>query len=100
MSEEIKFEENDVVGEATLDVISQADKFNSWMYNTIKPHCSGKVIEIGSGIGNISNFFLNDDFKLMLTDIRQGYCNNLQEKFGDHPQLPGCRSHGPDRSGV
>ena len=42
MIEKIKFEEEDVSGAITLDIISKADKFNQWMYQTIKPFCKGK----------------------------------------------------------
>jgi len=89
MSEEIKFEENDAIGEATLDVIAKADKFNRWMYDTIKPYCKGKTLEIGSGIGNISTFFLNDGFEMVLTDIRQNYFEKLNQNFSEYPNFLG-----------
>ena len=81
MKAEIKFEEHDLIGESTLDVIAKANKFNKWMYNTIKPFCKGKILEVGSGIGNISNFFMQDKFELMLTDIRKEYCSKLEAKY-------------------
>ncbi|AEH02077.1 bifunctional 2-polyprenyl-6-hydroxyphenol methylase/3-demethylubiquinol 3-O-methyltransferase UbiG [Lacinutrix sp. 5H-3-7-4] len=89
MSQEIKFEENDVIGEATLDVIAKADKFNRWMYQTIKPYCKGKTLEIGSGIGNISTFFLEDDFEMVLTDIRQNYFEKLNQNFNQYSNFLG-----------
>jgi SAM-dependent methyltransferase len=81
MTRQFEFEENDAVGEDTLDVISDADAFNGWMYNSIKPFLKGRVVEIGSGIGNISQFVLNDGFELMTTDIREGYCQRLKAKL-------------------
>jgi len=81
---EIKFKEHDLVGKINLDVIAEADKFNRWMYNNIKPFCKGKILEIGSGIGNISNFFIQDNFELMLTDIRQGYCSKLEILYSNN----------------
>ncbi|WP_204346117.1 methyltransferase [Psychroserpens algicola] len=89
MATEIKFEEQDVVGESTLEVIAKADKFNRWMYQTIKPFCKGKVLEIGSGIGNISTFFMDDQFEIMLTDIRKGYCEKLEATFQQNPYFLG-----------
>ena len=85
MKKDFKFSENDYIGEKTLDVIAEADKFNQWMYNTIKPFLSGRVLEIGSGIGNISKYVLNDNFHLMMTDIREGYCSKLKNNYGDNP---------------
>ena len=87
MAQEIKFEPIDVIGQETLDVISQADRFNYWMYETIRPHCKGAVLEIGSGLGNISQCFLNDQFSITLTDIRANYSQVLRQKFQQHPTL-------------
>ncbi|CAH8284671.1 methyltransferase family protein [Mariniflexile fucanivorans] len=81
MTEKIKFEEEDVSGAITLDIISKADKFNQWMYQTIKPFCKGQILEIGSGIGNISNFFIKDNYDIFLSDIRASYCLELEKKF-------------------
>ncbi|WP_299888245.1 bifunctional 2-polyprenyl-6-hydroxyphenol methylase/3-demethylubiquinol 3-O-methyltransferase UbiG [uncultured Lacinutrix sp.] len=89
MPKEIKFEENDAIGEATLDVIAKADKFNRWMYETIKPFCKGKTLEIGSGIGNISTFFLEDGFEMVLTDIRQNYFEKLNRNFNQYSNFLG-----------
>lgn len=90
MMEVSAYEENDQVGEHTLNVISDADNFNKWIYHTIKPHCKGKLLEIGSGIGNISNFFLQDGYEIMLTDLRKGYCSQLELSFGQQPSFLGA----------
>lgn len=78
---DFQFKEVDAEGWETLDVIAQADKFNRWMYETIKPFCQGKVLEIGSGIGNISMYFVKDKFEITLTDIRANYCELLKKNF-------------------
>lgn len=83
------FKEIDEVGSDTLDVISDAEKFNNWMYQTIRPYCSGKVLEIGSGIGNISSHFIKDGYNITLTDIRAQYCTRLEEKFAGQPNVDG-----------
>lgn len=89
MEQPFAFQEVDTVGEDTLDVISKADRFNKWMYQTIKPHCHGKVLEIGSGVGNISQFFLHDGFQIQLSDIRTGYCKRLDQTFRHYPSFLG-----------
>lgn len=87
----IEYKAIDQVGSDTLDVISDATKFNRWMYETIKPHCKGKILEIGSGVGNISQFFLDDGATIVLSDIRQVYCDRLEDKFKDQKTLEGIR---------
>lgn len=89
MSKKIEFVEIDVSGEKTLDAVAEADKFNDWMFNTIRPFCSGEILEIGSGIGNISQFFLDNDYQICLSDIRSNYCNKLSNKFSSYPNLLG-----------
>ena len=88
-SESFTFKEKDEVGLDTLDVIAEAEKFNRWMFETIAPHCFGKVLEIGSGIGNISAFFIERKFDITLTDIRVEYCKKLEEKFGGNKNVEG-----------
>jgi 2-polyprenyl-3-methyl-5-hydroxy-6-metoxy-1,4-benzoquinol methylase len=73
--------EVDEEGHLTLDVISKADRFNRWMFDTISPFCKGNILEIGSGIGNISQFFIAEDRQFTLSDLRKNYCSILSDKF-------------------
>ncbi|MDT8414101.1 MAG: class I SAM-dependent methyltransferase [Flavobacteriaceae bacterium] len=73
--------EIDIEGHDTLDVISKADRFNRWMYDTISPYCQGKILEIGSGIGNISQFFIAENKPISLSDVRENYCSILSNKY-------------------
>jgi len=80
---EFEFKAIDKEGMETLEAISQAKRFNRWMYETIKPFCQGRVFEIGSGIGNISQQFIDDGRKITVSDIRDNYCDYLTNHFGD-----------------
>lgn len=84
-----RFHEGDHAGQKTLETIARADRFNEWMYRTIVPHCSGKILEIGSGIGNISQFFLRSGSirSITLSDIREDYCRLLHQKFSLYETL-------------
>jgi len=77
------FKEVDPEGYATLKVISDAVNFNDWTFEVIRPFCKGRILEIGSGIGNISSRFLDKGYDLTLSDIRINYCSFLSEKFPD-----------------
>lgn len=80
---------NSEYGTKTLEIISDANSFNRWMYETIIPHCFGEILEIGSGIGNISHFFIEDGKNITLSDIEKRYFPQLKEKFGHHKNLGG-----------
>lgn len=89
---EFAFKPVDTEGEDTLNTIALADHLNSWMYNSIKPFCHGKILEIGSGVGNISEYFLNDNSSILLSDIRDGYCESLRKKFAGSNTLLGIET--------
>ncbi len=86
---DMQFDGRDPIGEKTLAAIASADKFNQWMYDTIKPYVKGHLLEIGSGIGNISQHFLLNNTNTTLTDLRQSYCDVLEQKFKNYPNLKG-----------
>lgn len=73
--------EKDEQGRKTLEVIKAANRFNYWMYSTIKPFCKGRILEIGSGIGNISRFFIEDSFDINVSDIRPEYIEYLKSEY-------------------
>ncbi|MGG7036924.1 MAG: class I SAM-dependent methyltransferase [Flavobacterium sp.] len=77
----MEIKEIDLEGLATLSVIEKADRFNGWMYHTIAPFCKGRILEIGSGIGNISQFFIANKQEIVLSDLRDNYIDILKSKF-------------------
>lgn len=77
----MSLKEIDLEGMETLHVIEKANKFNRWMYETIKPFCKGKILEIGCGIGNISEFFIQDSQDIVLSDLRENYLEIVSKKF-------------------
>lgn len=66
-----------------LERMSEAPKFNHWMYNTISPFLSGKILEIGSGIGNLSDYFVEDKKNISLSDYDNSYVLLLKEKYNN-----------------
>ncbi|MCK5857051.1 MAG: class I SAM-dependent methyltransferase [Bacteroidales bacterium] len=87
MNNSFKYKNIDLEGMETLHLMAEADRFNHWIYHTIKPFCSGKILEIGSGIGNISNYFIDNNQDITLSDIRQNYVNLLQNKHQEKASL-------------
>lgn len=68
-------------GYEALQILSSAAAFNKWMYSSIAPFTSGNILEIGSGLGNISNFFVQADSSITLSDIDEFYLDYLKKKF-------------------
>ena len=87
---EFAFKEKDQEGLVTLETLSKADHFNSWMFETILPEVEGeRILEIGSGIGNISRLFLEKGYEITLSDVRSHYCQHLQRTFHSFKNLGG-----------
>lgn len=71
----------DPEGQETLEGLEGALAFNRWMYESIAPYCQGEILEIGSGIGNITSFFVASKQKITASDLRPHYLEKLNEKF-------------------
>ncbi|MCH8254097.1 MAG: class I SAM-dependent methyltransferase, partial [Gemmatimonadetes bacterium] len=78
--------------------MAEAPAFNRWMFDRLAGWIGSRVLEIGSGIGNMSQFFIDRD-QVVLTDTESAYRLVLQAKFGARgnvavvalslPHLPG-----------
>lgn len=75
----------DEVGLSTLLNISEADKLNTWMFESVRAYMKGKTLEIGSGIGNLSSVFVKHSMPLYLSDYSEEYCRYLKKKFTSEP---------------
>jgi SAM-dependent methyltransferase len=73
----------DPSGLKTLEIFSKARHFNRWLFKSFASYCKGNILEIGSGTGNISRWLLEMGNAITLSDLRNEYCNRLQEKFGN-----------------
>ena len=72
---------SDNEGFLTLSAISSATNFNKWMSDIVKKRAKGKILEIGSGIGNISQFFVANKTNIHLSEINLEYVSYLKKKY-------------------
>jgi SAM-dependent methyltransferase len=79
--------QEDRAGLETLELFSDAGRFNKWMFERIEGDCRGSILEIGSGIGNISAFLLERFTDVTLSDIQPEYCRRLKRTFGERRSL-------------
>jgi SAM-dependent methyltransferase len=77
----------DPVGLHTLEVIAKADRFNRWMYDQFKHQLKGEILEIGSGIGNISKLVIEEGRTVTLSDYSEEYCDSLKKKFAQDKKV-------------
>jgi SAM-dependent methyltransferase len=77
----------DPVGLETLELFADTDHFNKWLFETLAPYFKDNLLEIGSGIGNISAFLIDRFKEVTLSDLRETYCSILRTKFEQRTQL-------------
>ena len=67
----------------SLEVMEELYNYNHWIFNKIRPWLKGKVCEIGSGTGNITQFLLNYD-KVVGIDPNGESLKIAKARFVDH----------------
>jgi glycosyltransferase involved in cell wall biosynthesis len=73
-------------GSHVLGRISRAPRFNAWMADTIRPYCGQKVLEIGSGTGNLTRRLVPRG-RYVASDVNPLYLQTLRGLTADRPYL-------------
>jgi SAM-dependent methyltransferase len=69
----------------TLAILSQANQYNRWMFETIRPFLGRRIIEIGSGIGNFTGALLsNGGAEIVVTDTSPAYLQRLTDRLAEY----------------
>ena len=74
-------ERTSATGRGTLEVLSDTPKLNRWIYSRLAAGVRGDVLEIGSGIGNISRLIRPQCESLVATDTEPEYLEQLRRAF-------------------
>jgi glycosyltransferase involved in cell wall biosynthesis len=65
----------------TLKSVSRSKKYNRWTLLEVAPFLGARLMEAGSGIGNLSSLLLNRE-RLLLVDYRADYVQQLHHRYG------------------
>lgn len=77
---------DDKYGHDILFSLSRTHRFNRWMADTIKPWVGQRVLEIGSGMGNLMQQFLPRD-EYTASDIDSLHLRYLTNRYGDRDHI-------------
>jgi SAM-dependent methyltransferase len=69
------------------------------MFDRLRRWVGRRVLEIGSGIGNLSAFLLDAE-RLVLTDTREEYLDRLRARFAQHSNVAVARLYLPAELGA
>ena len=87
------------MGAETLEQLSGAARYNRWMFDRLRRWVGRRVLEIGSGIGNLSAFLVDRE-RLVLTDTREEYLERLRQRFAEHRNVAVERLYLPNEHGA
>ena len=76
----------DEYGSHILVELERARRFNLWLGRTLRPHIGERVLEIGAGIGNLTNQFIPREVYLA-SDINPNYLHYLNSYSLGKPYL-------------
>jgi SAM-dependent methyltransferase len=76
-----------VTGGRTLETFAHTPQLNAWLYSQISAGVHGDVLEVGSGIGNMSRLLRPMAKRLVVTDTEPPYLSALRDAFRDDPQV-------------
>jgi SAM-dependent methyltransferase len=74
-------------GTVMLHQMARARRFNRWMAQTISPFMCGDVLEIGAGIGNLTEFLLPSAKQYLALDTEEGHLRTIEQRLGAYPNL-------------
>ena len=77
----------DPTGAATLErLAADAPRYNRWLTSRVAPWVGRRVLEIGAGIGNMAEYFLDRE-RLVLAEPEAAYRERLSARFAGQPQV-------------
>lgn len=69
------------IGKESLKIMAKASWYNLWLYSFVKPYLGNKVLELGSGIGTITELLVGTKRYVTATDIKSIYLKDLKSRF-------------------
>ena len=74
-------------GLATLEALAETPNLNRWYYEELRDGVSGRVLEVGAGIGNMSALFERDASDLVVSEVEADYLERLSARFAGNERV-------------
>ena len=79
-------------GAKILDSLAGTRRFNRWMADTVRPWLGTRVLELGAGIGNMSQHLSRGRRTYVASDIDEEHMARLRVRFRGRPNLQVCKA--------
>jgi glycosyltransferase involved in cell wall biosynthesis len=77
---------DDEYGSQILGRLSRAPRYNAWIADEVRPHCGEQILEIGSGVGNLTRHLI-PKLRYTASDVNPSYLGSLKSLSEDRPYL-------------
>ncbi len=79
-------EENENAGYRILGRMQKVSRYNTWMWSQLEPFVGQRVLEVGSGVGNMTRLLLGRE-RVIATDLNEKYLQILHRSFDPYPHV-------------
>ncbi len=69
------------VGALTLRRMAALGWYNEWLHRRFEPYLGQRILEVGSGVGNQTRFFIDRE-RVVASDVEPHYVRELSARFG------------------
>src|SRR4030066_353820 len=70
----------------TLQRVRRLQRYHQWMFSKFRPLLGRRVLEIGSGIGNMTRYLLDREF-VLATEVNPNYLSLLRTTLGKYQKI-------------
>jgi glycosyltransferase involved in cell wall biosynthesis len=71
------------VGAMTLRRMAMLAPYNRWLHERFEGHLGQRILEVGSGVGNQTRFFVDSRERVIASDVEPHYLRELVGHFGE-----------------
>lgn len=83
-------------GLETQKSLEKAENYNKGIIETVKPFFGKRILEVGSSIGNLTQYFLDKDL-VVSTDISKEYVEAIKKRYSEHKNFNAFVFDGADK---
>ncbi|MBL7150392.1 glycosyltransferase [Candidatus Microgenomates bacterium] len=74
-------ERDDIEKKYGFDQLTIGKRYSNWIYQTIKPYLRNPLLEIGCGVGNMTEF-MKQEHRVIATDIDPKFLKQAEKRLG------------------
>jgi glycosyltransferase involved in cell wall biosynthesis len=75
------------VGAMTLRRMAMLAPYNRWLHERFQTFLGNRILEVGSGVGNQTRFFVDNRERVIASDVEPHYVRELMGRYGERKNV-------------